>query len=210
MFEFTGSPVPVREDLKNAYGDIWTHLAGPGPTLTGSHRVSLAAFVRAARSGDTPAWPDLPTSVLNLAALLFTDPGEVDRSSVRAAADDAGDPMTVEVISLVSMLAAVDGGHRGLTAKLEPLPTPREGAPTGVIAEGLKQRRTHIPMPTGAIPLALDLLPEVGRLFQDSFGPQYMTEHEMGFDDFGRTPGLNRAQIELVSSRTSLHNKCFY
>lgn len=210
MFEFIGSPVPVREDLKIAYGDIWVHLAGPGPTLTGSQRVGLAAFVRAARIGDTPAWPDLPASILNLAALLFTDPAEVDRSTVRAAVDDAGDPMTVEVISLVSMLSAVDGGHRGLTAELEPLPTPREGVPTGAIAEGLKQRRTHVPMPGGAIPLALDLLPDVGRVFRHSFGPQYMTESEMGFDDFSRTPGLNRAQIEIVSSRTSLHNKCFY
>jgi hypothetical protein len=210
MFEFTGSPVPVRQDLKIAYGTIWAHLGGPGPTLTGSQRASLAAFVRAARSGDTPAWPDLPASVLNLAALLFTQPGKVDRSTVRAAADDAGDPMTVEIISIVSMLAAVDGGHRGLSAELEPLPTPREEPPTGIIAEGLKQRRTHVPMPEGAIPLALDLLPEVGKVFQDSFGPQYMTEPEMGFDDFSRTPGLNRAQIEVVSSRTSLHNKCFY
>ena len=210
MFEFIGSPVPVRQDLKAAYGEIWAHLAGPGPTLTGNRRVSLAAFVRAARSGDTPAWPDLPASVLNLAALLFTDPAKVDRSTVRSAADDAGDPTTVEVISIVSMLAAVDGGHRGLSADLEPLPAPREGAPTGVIAEGLKQRRTHVPMPSGAIPLALDLLPDVGQVFQKSFGPQYMTESEMGFDDFGRTPGLNRAQIEVVSSRTSLLNECFY
>jgi hypothetical protein len=210
VFDFVGSPVPVRQDLKIAYGEIWAHLGVPGPTLTGEERVALCAYVRAARSGDTPPWPNLPASVLNLAALLFTDPGKVDRSSVRSAADDAGDPMAVEVISLVSMLSAVDGGHRGLAADLEPLPIPREGAPTGTIAEGLKQRRTHIPMPVGAIPLALDLLPEVGAVFQSSFGSQYMTGPEMGFDDFARDPGLNRAQIEIVSTKTSLHNKCFY
>ena len=178
--------------------------------MTGSQRVGLAANVRSARSRDTPMTLDLPASVLSLATLLFTDPARVERTTVRAAADEAGDPMAVEVISLVSMLSAVDGGHRGLGAELEPLPTPMAGEPTGVVAVGLKQRRTHVPMPAGAIPLALGLLPEVGQVFQNSFGPQYMTEGDMAFDDFERDPGLNRVRIEIVSSRTSFHNMCFY
>ncbi|VAW06627.1 hypothetical protein MNBD_ACTINO01-965, partial [hydrothermal vent metagenome] len=33
---------------------------------------------------------------------------------------------------------------------------------------------------------------------------------EMGSPTFSRTPGLNRAQMEVVSSRTSLLNECFY
>jgi hypothetical protein len=210
MFAFTGSPVPVREDLRDGYVAIWSHLRGPGPSLTGKQRVEIAAYVRAARSGDTPSWVDLRASLLNLAAVLFTDPGLVDRKMVRAAADDAGDAKTVEVLSIVSMLSAVDGAHRGLSADLEPLPVAEVGEPTDVIAEGLKQRRTHVPMPAGAINVAFDLLPNVGRAFQDSFGPQYMTGPEMAHDDYERNPGLNRAQMEIISSRTSLHNKCFY
>lgn len=210
MFEFVGSPVPVRQDLRDAYIGIWRHLQEPGPTLTGRQRVELAGYVRAARSGDTPGWVDLPATLLHLAATLFSDPAGVDGPVVRQAAEDAGDPMVVEVIGLVSMLSAVDGAHRGLTAELESLPNPVDGEPTGVIAEGLKPRRTHVPMPAGAIPVALDLVPEVGRAYRDSFGPQYMLEADMQFQDFERSPGLNRAQIEVISSRTSLHNKCFY
>jgi hypothetical protein len=210
MFEFNGSPIPVRQDLKDAYYEIWNHLANPGPTLTGEQRIGLAGYVRAAWSGDTPASVDLPVPVLDLAARLFADPATIDGSTVRAVATDVGDPLTVEVISIVSMLSAVDGAHRGLTADLEALPSPRVGTPTGIIATGLKRRRTHVPMPAGAIPFALDLLPEVGQVFQDSFGPQYMTEPEMTRDDFERNPGLNRAQMEVISSRTSMHNRCFY
>ena len=210
MFAFAGSPVPVRDDLRNAYRELWSHLADPGPTLPGTQRVALAEYVRVTRRGGTPPNMDLSSSLLTLASTLFGDPGLVDRSMVRRAADEVGDPMVVEVISIVSMLSAVDGAHRALSAELEPLPEPLEGAPTNEIAEGLKQRRTHVPMPAGAIPVALDLLPLVGRVFQNSFGPQYMTEREMSLDDFGRDPGLNRAQIEVVSSRTSLLNKCFY
>lgn len=129
---------------------------------------------------------------------------------VRQAAEEVGDPMTVEVISIVSMLSAVDGAHRSLGAQPEPLPEPAPGEPTGDVTKGLKRRRTHIPMPPGAIPVALDLLPAVGHVFRASYGPQYMTEPEMALGGFSRTPGLNRAQIEIVSSRTSLLNECFY
>ena len=210
VFAFAGSPVSVRGDLRDAYVGLWSHLGGPGPTLTGTQRVGLAEYVRAVRNRGTPVRVELPASVPYLAAKLFGDPGLVDRSMVREAADEVGDPMVVEVISIVSMLSAIDGAHRALGADLEPLPEPLEGPPTNEIAEGLQQRRTHVPMPAGAIPVALDLLPRVGQVFRNSFGPQYMTEPEMVFDDFERNPGLNRAQIEIVSSRTSLLNRCFY
>ena len=108
------------------------------------------------------------------------------------------------------MLAAIDGTHRGLGAGLEPLPEPQPGDPSGRVAAGLKRRRTHIPVPPGPIPVVLDLLPEEGAAFQAMFGPQYMTGWEMAMDNFYRSPGLNRAQMEIVSSRTSMHNECFY
>jgi len=65
-------------------------------------------------------------------------------------------------------------------------------------------------MTPGSILSALDLLPDVGRAYRASFGPQYMTEKDMERPDFERSPGLNRAQMELVASRTSLLNECFY
>jgi hypothetical protein len=210
MFDFVGSPVPVRKDLRDTYADTWGHLASPGPTLTGVERIGLADYVRAASCGDTAPWVDLHQPLLHLATTLFINPGLVDRAMVRTAAEVSGDPRVVEVISIVSMLAAIDGTHRALHADLEPLPAPLDGPVTGVIAEGLKQRRTHVPMPRGAIPVALDLLPDEGTAFQALFGPQYMTGSEMALDDFSRAPGLSRDQMELISSRTSLHNKCFY
>ncbi len=210
VFRFNGSAVPVREDLRLAYIDLWSHLGAPGPTLTGSQRVQLGAHARAVREGDTPPWVGLPDSLLKLAATLFRNPAAVDGTMVRGTADEVGDPMTVETIAVVSMLAAVDGAHRGLGAELEPLPEPAAGNPTGEVAEGLKRRCTHTPMPPGAIPAALDLLPAVGEVFRNSYGPQYMTEAEMDFANFRRDPGLDRAQIEIVSSRTSLLNECFY
>jgi hypothetical protein len=206
MFEFAGAPVPVRDDLVYAHRSLWQHLAGPGPSFTGAQRVRLLAGARA----DDPAATGLGPELGRLAVELYHRPVAVNGEMVRAAADTDGDPTTVEVLALVSMLSAVDGTHRGLGVDLEPLPEPVAGEPTDQITEGLKRRRTHIPVPPGPIPVMFDLLPMEGAVFQSLFGPHYMTGWEMALDTFERRPGLNRAQMELVSSRTSIHNECFY
>ena len=206
MFDFAGSPVPVRDDVVYAHRSLWHHVARPGPTLTGEQRVQMLDGARA----DDPAATGLSAELGALAAALYHRPIAVHGDMVRGAADRDGDPTTVEVLALVSMLSAVDGTHRGLGVGLEPLPEPIAGDPDGRIAEGLKRRRTHIPVPPGPIPVMFDLLPMEGAVFQSLFGPHYMTGWEMALDVFKRTPGLDRAQIELVSSRTSIHNECFY
>lgn len=159
---------------------------------------------------DDPGTVGLGVELGRLAAELYHRPIGVNGDMVTAAVDAAGDPTTVEVLALISMLSAIDGTHRGLGLELEPLPAPVAGDPTGQITDGLKRRRTHIPVPPGPIPVMFDLLPMEGAVFQSLFGPHYMTGWEMALDTFERRPGLNRAQMELVSSRTSIHNECFY
>lgn len=210
MFEFTTAPVPVREDLKMAYATIWTHLSRPGAIYDGAERRAILDSARSC-TGRVPTTGNVvPEEIAELTGTLYCDPAAVDERLVRSAADTHGEGAAVEVISIVSMLSAVDSAHRALGVELEALPDPVPGPPTGHISSGLQRRRTHVPMPQGAIPSALDLLPSEAFAFQESFGPQYMTGREMGFSNFERSPGLNRAQIELVSSRTSLLNGCFY
>ncbi|GBE24934.1 hypothetical protein BMS3Bbin02_01216 [bacterium BMS3Bbin02] len=207
MFDFAQSPVPVREDLKNTYQRIWNHFAEPGPVLDAAQRSTLLASVRAGAVATTNV---IPPALGRLASTLYTDPAAVSESTVRNAAEETGDAAAAETVGLVALLSAVDGAHRALGVDLVALPEPLPGPATGNIATGLKRRRTHLPMPPDAIPGAIDLVPEVAAVYRDSFGPQYMTEQDMALSDFERSPGLNRAQIELVSSRTSLINECFY
>ncbi|MCL1593564.1 MAG: hypothetical protein M3132_04330 [Actinomycetia bacterium] len=210
MFDFSDLPFPVREDLKAAYRNIWSHFSEPGATYDATQRSGILHHARRRSGHAHPDQKAVPASIAELARTLYADPGSVDEALVRRAADDQGDPATVEAVSLVSMLAAVDGAHRALGLDLTQLPDPLRGEATGIVSEGLTRRRTHLPMPRGAIPSALDLVPQEARVFQGSFGAQYMTDAEMAYDDFERSPGLNRAQMELISSRTSLLNECFY
>ncbi len=210
MFEFSDLPFPVRDDLKDVYRTIWSHFSQPGATYDASQRSAILHHARGSSVLAQPHEMEIPDSIAGLVHTLYTDPASVDETLVRRAADAQGDPATVEAVSLVSLLAAVDGGHRALGLHVERLPDPQEGEATGIVTGGLTRRRTHLPMPRGAIPSALDLVPQEARVFQESFGPQYMTDAEMAHDDFSRSPGLNRAQMELISSRTSLLNECFY
>lgn len=210
MFAYTGAPVPVRPDLRYSHISTWGHFSRPGPTLGGDQRIALLEAARIDATERGASGIGLSPETGALADQLMHRPATVDEGIVRRAADADGDATTVEVIGLVSMLSAVDFTHLGLGAELEPLPRPQPGPPTGVIAPGLKRRRTHIPVPPGPIPVVLDLVPDEGAAFQAMFGPHYMTGWEMALDGFARRPGLDRAQMELVSSRTSLHNECFY
>jgi hypothetical protein len=210
MFEFRGSPVSVRPDLRFAYTSLWDHFSRPGPTLDGRQRNALLTSVRQRAAEKAGQEIGIEPRLGLLADTLYHDPTAVNGDLVRSVADASGDPSTVEVAALVSMLSSVDGTHRALAADLEPLPEPSIGDPTGEIAAGLKRRRTHLPVPPGPIPVMFDLLPYEGAVYRSLFGPQYMTGWEMSLDMFRRDPGLDRAQMELVSSRTSIHNECFY
>lgn len=204
VFNFAGAPVPIRADLAEAFAATWAHLASPGATLTGPERLAVAAASRGKPDGG--AHPAL----LALADRLGRSPGTVHEPQVRAAADIVGDAPTVEAVAVVSMLACVDGTHDALGIDRAPLPDPEPGEPTGDVAEGLKRRRTHLPMPPGPIPVALDLVGGEHDPREALSVATYMPGPAMDQPVWGRDPGLDRPQMEVVASRTSWHNDCFY
>lgn len=210
MFDFAGATVPIRSDIATVFEREWAHLATPGAALSSQERLAVASEARnATRDGDAPLVRLQPT-VSALAATLMADPGAVEEPLVRSTADATGEPTAVETIGIVSRLSAVDGFHRAMGLALEPLPEEVEGEPTGEITPDLKRRRTHVPMPSGPIPVSLDLVPAEGLAMESLAGALYMTYEDMAHHDFERQPGLNRAQMELISSRTSHRNGCFY
>ena len=203
MFAFNGSPVPVRDDLKDAHRAIWAHLARPGQVFDADERHSILNDAR------NNAYPD-GDPIGQLATTLYTTPPAVTPGMAQSAIVESGEPAVVEAVALVSMLAAVDSTHQALGADLEPLPEPVPGEPSGTIATGLKKRRTHVPMPRHSITVALELLPDENEAYATACGPHYMTFEEMASPLFERSPGLNRAQLETIASRTSLFQECFY
>jgi hypothetical protein len=210
VFEFHGAPVPIRSDLPEVFAAEWAHLATAGAALTSAERIAVATEARRAVGDSDAKSTGLDPSIIGLASTLMADPGVVEEAIVRRSAGTVGDPTTVEAIGIVSRLSAVDGFHHAIGVAVEPLPNPVDGVPTGDITPDLRRRRTHVPMPPGPIPVSLDLTPSEGLAMEALAGPLYMTYGEMAHDDFARNPGLNRAQMELISSRVSHRNACFY
>lgn len=210
MFAFSGSPVAVRPDVVFAFRSLWHHLARPGLGLTGAQRVGLLGSARRSAAAVEASELGVAAETGRLVDAVYRDPASVGEAMVRAAADVDGDPRVVEVGALVSMLSAVDGVHRALGVTLEPLPEAVPGNAAGTVRSDLRRRRTHLPVPPGPIPVVFDMLPMEGAVFRSLFGPLYMTDHEMELPRFARSPGLDRAQMEVVSSRVSLLNECFY
>ena len=201
MSELANASVPVREDITAMEVRSFAALAAPGGSLSGEERVALA---EAARGLDGSG------RLEEFARHLYSSPATVTAEHVRNAADNAGDPQTVETIGIVARLSALDRLHLVLGVDLEPLPTPQPGPATGEITKGLKRRRGHVPMPPGPIPMTLDLVPSEAEAFRAMFAPLYMTEEQMGDPQFAREPGLNTPQLETIAGRISMLNECFY
>ncbi|MGB7860428.1 MAG: hypothetical protein WBM90_08020 [Acidimicrobiia bacterium] len=201
MFDLENAPVPVRPDIPEALRASFRATARPGGVFTGAERVDIANTARTGEAGGV---------LSRFARHLYSEPATVEEEHVREAADRVGDPAVVETIGIVSRLSSVDRFHTVLGIPLEPLPEPEAGEPNGKINEGLKRRRGHVPMPPGPIPVALDLVSSEAEAFKAMFGPMYMTEEEMSDPDFGRSPGLDTPQLEIVAARVSLINRCFY
>jgi hypothetical protein len=204
VFSFANSPFDIRDDLADAYRAEWRHLASPGATMTGAERVALADHAR------TGAGTTMHAGLGAFVRTLYADPAAIDGALVSAAIGASSDAGVVESIGIVCRLAGVDGFHRAMGLPLEDLPQPVPGDPTGNVTGGLKRRRTHVPVGPGPIPNTLDLVPAEGAALEALHGPQYMSYDDMAFSRFARDPGLNRAQMELVSATTSIHNECFY
>jgi hypothetical protein len=208
MFSFNGSPVPVRANLRDAHEVIWAHFARPGQVLDARERHSILSSARDALVAKNAVRE--PSPLHAFAMTLFVKPPSVSSDMVSDAIAGSGEAALVETIALVSMLAAVDNTHSALGVALEPLPEPLAGDPTHMVATGMKRRRTHVPMPRNSITVALEYLPVENEAYAAACGPHYMTFAEMASPIFGRSPGLNRAQLETIASRTSLINECFY
>ena len=135
----------------------------------------------------------------------------------------------IELLGVLVHVFAVDELHRALDLPLEPLPEPLVGAPSGYRPAGAAKDASWPPilLPENAAPSDLDIYAEMGgrrpanvisalslvpdnvRWLNDQFAAHYLSWTEMGeIDKQHRT--LTRPQLELLATRVSALNECFY
>lgn len=212
MFDFSNSPLPVRPNVPAALGRVWHGLAAPGTWWTGQERTSIAAVARAAyESGESPGAGALSAAATEAAALLAHEPSAVTKERISDwESRGLSASHYVELVGIVARLTAVDTFHRALELELEALPTAEAGEPSRTLPETpATVTKAWVPMvgpPT--IPTSLSAVPAEMVALEMLHGSMYLSYEEMG--DPAITRGLTRAQIELVASRTSAINECFF
>jgi len=202
-------------ELASAYTEgldrEWARMSASGTWWTGAQRVALAAAARAAREGDELPDVDLPAPAVEAAVRLSVDP-HVDQAWVAdlVARGLALEPY-VEILAVVSRIAAVDTFLFAIGHQQRPLPD--EGSHTEptreLVAEATIQGAfvptTGVPFP----PTALTAVPPEGEALGDLHTVLYLSMFDMGDQALVRDD-LSRIQIELVAARTSLLNDCGY
>jgi len=186
-------------------------IARAGVWWTGEEKLAMAAVARAAMTDRTA-----PQTGLSDAALEATRKVAADASSLRKAdierweAEGMRVEAYVELVGVVGRLAAIDTAAFGLGLDPAPLPPPVAGAPLEATVPGVDYVDGWVPTDGIAFPpTAYTAVPGATELWIDVSNVLYMPLEEMGDPAFVRDKAT-RAQIELVASRTSYLNDCFY
>jgi len=183
----------------------WSRLGEPGTWLTGAERVDL---IRVARDPGVDVGLDTPTR--RAAAAVAHDAARITAASVDGLESD-GLPREryVEVVGVVSRVAAIDTYELGLGRSPRDVPTARPGEPDRTVDATARRRAGWVPT-VGAIgpPSALSAVTAEATEQEALHGALYLTYADMA--DLRTERGLSRAQMELVAARVSYLNDCLF
>ena len=240
MTLYADSRYPVSPTIDALHADEMQSYARSGTWGTAAQRTAIAATARIAQCeqglqesvGDEKlaAQAKLPDAAVRLARAVAVDSHNIDRKFCRdIQAQGVSEGAYVEIVALVSRLSNMDVFARGLGLPPRKLPEPADdtlpsfqrpaeavdegfftasvpSAPQGgVLAESLYGKE-----PAGNIFRAVSLVPDEARrvialVSQQYFGAEHLLDFHVTSDH-----ALSRAQIELVATKVSEYNQCFY
>lgn len=173
---------------------------------------------------------DMPDARVELIHKLATDPGRITRSWVDGLlVDSMTDAEYVEIAGLVSAVLVVDTFHAALGLPVRDLPAPEPGTPSRNRPRTALLDKGYVPM----IPVdgltddyadlydtrrwvpnvhrAFSLVPAATRLADDLMQSHYIPYEQVpSYTDVDHNYAIDKTQIELLASRVSIYNDCFY
>lgn len=193
-------------EINDVIDEQWRGLGEPGTWLDGFERV---AVVRAARSKATTATA-APASIEEVAGLVAHHAASITADTVDAIEANGIDRSTyVEIVGIVSRVAAIDTFERGIGRSPRSVPGAVGGTPARATVPEARRRAGWVST-VGAIgpPTALSSVRREAADQEALHDALYMSYSGMGDLDADR--GLHRSQMELVAARVSLLNDCFF
>lgn len=156
-FDYSGSSIPIRDDLAATHRDVWKWIASPGTWWSGAERVAIAGEARRAAdcalcrerkaalspmgvAGEHDHAGALPDAALEAVHRLVTDASRLSRTWVeQTLAGGLSDGHYVELLGVAVFVVDIDSFHRALGLPLEALPDPLPGEPTRRRPAGLRE-----------------------------------------------------------------------
>ncbi len=194
-------------DRRAAVERALTQIAGPGAVLVASDRLLAADVARRSWAGEGLSFA---SPLERVASAVATDTEGIDQEFIADLEVQGMNRLTyLEIAGIVARLSTVDWYARGIGAAPPPLGTPSDEPPTANVAADAAITDSWVPMTSEAsAPRTLDALPDEGEALRSLLEPTYIPMAKIG--DWSAGDSLTRPQIELVASRTSYLNECFY
>jgi len=240
MIMYSESRYPVPTDIERLHAGEIASFAEVGTWGSAAQKTAVAAAARSAQCERGLQAPvdderltepgNLPDAAHRLARAVAVDLRNIDRQFFTdTLANGVTEGAYVEIVSLVARLSNIDVFARGIDLPPEKLhkPTndtqPSFNRPAEAVAEGFfaasvpsapqggeLAESLYGKNPVGNIFRATSLVPDEARRVLNVGGVQYFgTDHLLDFNAVSIHP-LSRAQIELVATKVSEHNQCFY
>lgn len=208
-FRFDGGALPVPDRVTQVFDATWADIAAPGHAWTGAEKVAIASSARAGRLRGGPA-TNAPSSAAAVAHRLGAGPAIVTERWARQAIEELGEVAYIELVGIVSMLAAVDTylALLGRDPAELPKPVPGDPVPLGEVT-ALKHRSGWVATAGPRGPHhALSGVPSIQAAVNRLLDRLYIDRDDIG--SLGPVRGLSRQQVELVVLAVSHGNECFY
>ncbi len=197
--------------------------------LCGLRKAALSPFADQGQHQGQTQSTALDARAYDLVHRLSTDASRLSESWLQQQLDERfGVDHYVELLSVVVAVVSIDAFHTALGLALEPLPAPQTGEPTRKRPQGVRSGTGWVPMLSSAdataedadiyagmrrdanVIKAMSLVPDGVRLLRKQSAAMYLEIDDIGNPASNGERTLSRPQIELVASRVSALNDCFY
>ena len=206
LADYAAAELPVGDEVAAAHNATLHSIAKPGAWWSGADRVAIARETRAA-AGQHDSEDVLPPIAVEAIHRIRNDSGRLTRRWFDNLIDMGLQPEAyVELASVVASVVIVDTFAQGVGLPLPPLPEAVAGEPSFERSDDVVDAGAYLPLAREGrahILRSLGLVPSASELFFHTFNPSYYIRPNQEF-------ALTRAQVELVASRVSAVNECFY
>ena len=204
-------------------------LAAPGDWLSGEQRVDIWRQARDAADneldqrrrsslspnavdGTHPPTEQLTAAAVEVAHRVASDPGRLTRSWADDQIEALGEEVYTEIVGVTSIASVIDRFHLAIGEPMPALPTPLPGRPDRRRPDAVGDVGAWVSQSTGPttanVSRTLSLVPRTNATWRSLVDSHYSRGTE--FLDAVWSRALSRPAVELIASRATALNECFY